>query len=114
MVRAKFEVSVKVTGREGGVLKNLHCCFKGKLSLSSSFGKVFLSLDGTLSIQVKINLLGENCPGGIQDQSGLKDNLDKLAKELTGIKSKLDTQLPEIKSKLSKIESDVAGLQGGL
>ena len=73
---------------------------------------------------MKINLLGENCPGGIQDQSGLKDNLDKLAKELTGIKSKLDkeltgikskldTQLPEIKSKLSKIESDVAGLQGG-
>ena len=70
---------------------------------------------------MKINLLGENCPGGIQDQSGLKVKLDKelmgikskMDTELKGVKTKLDTELTEIKSKLRKIESDVAGNQGG-
>ena len=143
MIRARFEVSVKVMGREGGVLKdNLHYCFKDEVFCSlGAFERVYqpkaqpkenqwgwkkclphsrcvpgdlLSPDGSLTIQVKINLLGENCPGGIQDQSGLKVNLDKLDKKLTGIKSKLDTELPEIKSKLRKIESVVEGIQGGL
>ena len=41
---------------------------------------------------MKINLLGENCPGGIQDQSGMKH--------------KLDTELTEIKAKLRKIEGN--------
>ena len=60
---------------------------------------------------MKIGLLGENCPGGIQDQSGLKHKLDT---ELTSIKSKQDRELTEIKSKLRKIESVVEGIQGGL
>ena len=43
-----------------------------------------------MTIQVKIELLGENCPGGIQDKS----------------------ELTEIKSRLRKIESVVEGIQG--
>ena len=69
---------------------------------------------------MKINLLGENCPGGIQDQSGLKHKLDKELTsikskqdtELKGIKSKLDKELTSIKSKLRKIDSVVVGIQG--
>ena len=57
-----------------------------------------LSPKGSLFIQVKIDLLGENCPGGIQDQSGLKHKLDKL--------DKLETELTGIKSKLRKIEEN--------
>ena len=57
-------------------------CFVGDL----------LSPEGSLTIQVKIVLLGENCPGGIQD--------------LTGLKHKLDTEVAEIKSKLRKIEEN--------
>ena len=52
-----------------------------------------LTPDGTLTIKVKIDLLGENCPGGIQEQ-------------LTGLKRKLYTELTEMKSKLRKIKSD--------
>ena len=58
-----------------------------------------LSPDGTLTIQFKIDLLGENCPGGIQDQAGLKHKLNKQD-------TKLDTELAEIKSKLRKIEEN--------
>ena len=54
-----------------------------------------LSPEGALTIQGKIYLLGENCPGGIQDQRGLKHKLDKL-----------DTELANIKSKLRKIEEN--------
>ena len=135
MVRAGFEVSVKVMGREGGVLKdNLPCCLKGKsssfvravqLKANSGWSRIplplsrcvpgdLLSPDGSLTIKVKINLLGENCPGGIQDQTGLKVKLDKLEKELTSIKSKQDKELTEIKTRLRGIESVVAGTQGWL
>ena len=75
-----------------------------------------LSPKGSLFIQVKIDLLGENCPGGIQDQSELKVKLDKLEKELTSIKSKQYKESTEIKSRLRGIESVVVGMriQSGL
>ena len=57
-----------------------------------------LSPDGTLTIKVKIDLLGENCPGGIQNQSEVKCKLNKL-----------NTELGDIKSKLRKIEENQAG-----
>ena len=66
-----------------------------------------MSPDETLTIHVKIYLLGENYHGGIQDQSGLKHKLDKLDMELTEIKSKQDKESTEIKSKMRKIESVV-------
>ena len=114
---------------------NLHCCFKDEVFVgNSAFGKVYqlkdqgkndnwgwtkclphsrcvpgdlLSPDETLTIHVKIYLLGENYPGGIRDQSGLKHKLDKLDMELTEIKSKQDKESTEIKSKMRKIESVV-------
>ena len=45
---------------------------------------------------MKLDLLGENCPGGIQEQ-------------LTGLKHKLDTELTEMKSKLRKIGENQGG-----
>ena len=68
-----------------------------------------LSPEGALTIQVKIDLLGENCPGGIQEQTGLKHKLDKQDTQLKKLETKLDkqdTELADIKSKLRKIEEN--------
>ena len=80
------------------------------------FGAIFTVLFQLGTIQVKINLLGEICLGGIQDQSELKVKLDKLEKELTSIKSKQYKESTEIKSRLRGIESVVVGMriQSGL
>ena len=58
-----------------------------------------------MTIQVKIDLLGENCSGGIQDQTGLKHKLDEQDAKL----DRQDTELSEIKSKLMKIEENQVG-----
>ena len=75
----------------------------------------FLS-DGSLIIQVKIDLLEENCQN-CQDQTGLAHKLDEHDMGLSEIKSKLDkqnTELSEMKSKLDKQNTELSKIKNRL
>ena len=76
----------------------------------------FLS-DGSLIIQVKIDLLEENCSDSIKDQTGLDHKLDEHDMGLSEIKSKLDkqnTELSEMKSKLDKQNTELSKIKNRL
>ena len=59
-----------------------------------------LSPEGALTIQVKIDFMGQNCPSGIQD----KTKLDKLDNKV----DKLDTKLVKLDTKMDKHNSKLA------
>ena len=112
MVRASMEIYVKVNIIVQSKEKEFGVVYNAKYG--SGFGKCIphsrcvvgdlLLEDGALIIKVKINMLGENCPGGIQ--TGLKRKLDEQDAKLNKQNSKLYTELLEIKSKLRKLEDN--------